>query len=391
MNDIPIEAQLQVFDRAALTGFVRQALDSEAFEVEGWRVEALHNATGIATGGVFRVSGVGWEGGQWREWSLILKVIRLTETGRMVAGKDVAHALYWRREALAYQSGSLADLPEGLVAPRCFGMVEREDETLWLWLEDVRDGYGWRWPLEQYRWAARLLGQFNGAYLTTRPMPVYPWLTGVGSPRGVLEAYVGLREVVQDTHVWQHPLLRSAFPVPVADRLVRLWDDRGRLLDVFERLPQTLCHLDAWRGNLFAPRGEDGRERIVLIDWSYVGRGTLGTDAGDLAGASYGMLGVEECEPRVFADEVFENYLQGLREVGWQGERHMVRYAFATMAALKYGCLLFWVRDIWDESRYGWWERRVGHSMEEFVRNAARWVYYLLELADEARALVDQM
>lgn len=390
MHDIPIETQLQAFDSAALTGFVRQSLHSETLEVDNWHAQSLHNATGIATGGVYRVAGIGQEQEQQREWSLILKVIRLTPTGR-IAGEDMAHALYWKREALAYESGLLADLPEGLRVPRCFGVVERDDETLWLWLEDVRDGYGWQWSLEQYARTARHLGYFNGVYLTSRPLPMYPWLTGDGSPRGVLDAYVGLREVVQNQNVWRHPLLHSAFPVPVTDRLVRLWDDRGRLLDVFERLPQTLCHLDAWRGNLFAPGGEDGRERIVLLDWAYIGRGAIGTDAGDLAGASYGMLGVEECEPRVFSDEVFENYLHGLREAGWQGDQRTVRFAFATMAALKYGCLLPWLRDISVESRYGWWERRVGQSMSEFVHNAARWVYYLLDLADEARELADEI
>ncbi len=390
MPNTPIETQLQAFDRAILTGFVRQSLNSETLEIDEWHVQPLHNATGIATGGVYSVAGVGREQDGGREWSLILKVVRLTQTGR-IAGEDMAHALYWKREALAYQSDLLADLPEGLSAPRCFRVVEREGEMLWLWLEDVRDSYGWRWPLELYVQAARLLGHFNGAYLTTRPMPEYPWLTGDGSLRAVLEAYVGLRAVVRDPHLWQHPLLRSAFPVPLADRLVRLWDDRGRLLDVFERLPQTLCHLDAWRGNLFAPRGTDGGEQMVLLDWAYVGRGTVGTGAGDLAGASYGMLGIEECDPRVFADAVFENYLHGLRAVGWQGDRRVVRFAFTIMAALKYVCLLPWLHDVWDESRYGLWECRVGHSMDDFVHHAARWVYYLLDLADEARGLVDEI
>src|SRR5579883_476713 len=303
MPNTPIETQLQAFDRAILTGFVRQSLNSETLEIDEWHVQPLHNATGIATGGVYRVAGVGREQDGGREWSLILKVVRLTQTGR-IAGEDMAHALYWKREALAYQSDLLADLPEGLSAPRCFRVVEREGEMLWLWLEDVRDSYGWRWPLELYVQAARLLGHFNGAYLTTRPMPEYPWLTGDGSLRAVLEAYVGLRAVVRDPHLWQHPLLRSAFPVPLADRLVRLWDDRGRLLDVFERLPQTLCHLDAWRGNLFAPRGTDGGEQMVLLDWAYVGRGTVGTGAGDLAGASYGMLGIEECRSEEHTSEL---------------------------------------------------------------------------------------
>src|SRR5262245_47238838 len=41
----------------------------------------------------------------------------------------------------------------------------------------------------------------------------------------------------------------------------QIWTERTRLLDALNRLPQTVCHRDAFRGNLFTRQDEQGRER----------------------------------------------------------------------------------------------------------------------------------
>jgi hypothetical protein len=81
---------------------------------------------------------------------------------------------YWKREALLYESGLLDDLPTGLMAPRCFGVVEQPDGEYWLSLEEVNDDVGARWPLAHYGVVAHHLGLFNGAYLMGRPIPCEP-------------------------------------------------------------------------------------------------------------------------------------------------------------------------------------------------------------------------
>lgn len=43
---------------------------------------------------------------------------------------------------LAYQSGLLDDLPDGLIAARCVGITEPEAGTVCLWLEEVTDPFG---------------------------------------------------------------------------------------------------------------------------------------------------------------------------------------------------------------------------------------------------------
>jgi hypothetical protein len=376
-------------DRATLAKVARAALSNPAAVLADWRLEAINPGMGSSTGAMYRAGGTARLDGRTMPWSAIMKELRLDASSLNPAAREIEHPLYWEREALVYQSGLLDDLPGGLAAPRCLAVTRRPGDTLWLWMEQAHDRYGAAWPLEQYASAARCLGEFNGAYLAGRPMPAYPWLCGPAALRGMLEHFAGLQAVVRDPRTWQQPLVRRALPASAPGRLLRLWSERGPLLDALERLPLTLCHKDAWRRNMFAPPDAAGRDRLVMIDWAYVGPGELGMDAGDLFAASYSLFCVEPCAPRELDQVVFESYVAGLRAAGWHGDRRAARFGFAAFAALKYGNLHFWLRDAGDERRHTLWERLSGRSMAEYVENYGRLVDYLLDLADEARGLKD--
>ncbi len=103
------------------------------------------------------------------------------------------------------------------------------------------------------------------------------------------------------------------------------------------------------------------------------------------------MFGVEPCDPRTLDTVIFESYLEGLSAVGWQGDRRMVRCAFAIFTALKYGCFLLWLHQTLDESQHASWERLAGRPIDECLHNRAVLTYYLLDLADEARRLIDSV
>lgn len=385
MNTAEIETTLRNLERTTLTRYVRAALNSESAEVRVWGYQAIGIGRGSATGGVYRVTGTADDHGVARSWALVVKVLSPLAAGNVPAvTEDIAHPLYWKREALAYQSGLLDDLPTGMRAPRCFAVEER-DGTIWLWLEAVEDTGGQRWSLAQYAQAARLIGNFNGAYVAGRAMPPHAWLSRDGSPRGVLDHFAWMQDVVRDPATWAQPMVRAAYSIPVADRLLRLWADRGALLDRFEQLPTTLCHLDAWRKNMFAPSGVDGS--LVVIDWAYVGRGVVGTDAGDLMGASYGLFGAEPCTPAALDAVIFDHYIKGLEEVGWHGDRQLVRLAYATFTALKYAGLLLELYDVRDQDKHARWEAVAGQPMDALMRHKAALTYFLLDLADEARQL----
>jgi hypothetical protein len=112
-------------------------------------------------------------------------------------------------------------------------------------------------------------------------------------------------------------------------------------------------------------------------------------DAGDLFAASYSLFGVEPCAPRELDQAVFESYLEGLGEAGWCGDRRTARFGYTAYAALKYCSVLLWLSDVGDEKGQALWERLVGRPIDEHVENQGRLVAYLLELADEARTLID--
>jgi hypothetical protein len=188
-----------------------------------------------------------------------------------------------------------------------------------------------------------------------------------------------------DAGTWQQPLVRSAFPVPLTNRLLRLWDEREVLLRALDSVPHTFCHLDAWRANMFSGEGSHG---LILIDWAFPGRAALGTDAGDLFGGSFSLPELGNTEPHLLDQAIFDGYLEGLCDAGWHGNVREVRFAFAAFCALKYGCFLFWLRQAPNESLHGMWERVFKRPFAEYLHLQARLLYYLLELGDEAHSLI---
>jgi hypothetical protein len=268
-----------------LTPVVRRVLRSDAAVVRDWEVDPLAGGIGVMMGaGVpYRIAGTAHELGVERPWSLVLKVLR-PPSGEATDFNhpDPAHPTYWKREAFVYRSGMLDGLPPGLAAPACFGVVEHPD-GVWLWLEEVVDALGPRWPLAAFGDAARHLGRFNGAYLAGRPLPVVPWLSaGILRPRG--ERCISFWDRFAEWRV--RPRVQRVWPGSMADRVLRLWTEREELLAALDRLPQVLCHADAGRYNLFARRGDDGAPETVAIDWAFLGRGAVGEECAPLVMAS---------------------------------------------------------------------------------------------------------
>jgi hypothetical protein len=373
-------------DAAGLTQVARSALQSTTVEVQRWHARPAGASSGSATAGVYHVTGTARDHGSSLDWSVVLKIIRPAANAANPASLDEGHALYWKREALAYTSGLLDDLPGGIAAPRCLLHEEREDGSIWLWLEEVQDRYGSAWPLEQYARAARCLGRFNGVYLAGRPLPNTPWLGQPGALRGLLDAFAWLQDTLRDPATWEHPLIATAFPPGSARRLLALWHNRTALIDMLDRLPLTLCHKDAFRKNMFAPVDRSA-EQLVMIDWAYVGHGEVGLDLADLFGASHVTFSVDTTDLHAFDATVFGSYLAGLRDAGWYGDEQMVRFSFAASAALKYGGLLFWLHELAAGRDTSGWEGVYDRPIETIIHEHTALVMYLLDLADEAHAL----
>ncbi|HEY64455.1 MAG TPA: hypothetical protein G4O02_07770 [Caldilineae bacterium] len=320
------DVQLSDLDTAELTPLVRRALDSETATITDWQQERVSSGVGLGTT-VYRLTGHAQDNGQVIPWSLILK-IQLPIPGQ----DDPSHWFYWKREAEAYRSGWLDDLPGGIAAPRCYGIEERPDGSYWLWLEEVKDSIGRKWPLEHYGIVARHLGQFNGAYLVGEPMPTYPWLSRDGIRKHV-ESSAQAIEQLRD--VLDHPLVSRWLPGDASEQLFQTWAERDVFLEALDRLPQTICQFDAFRRNLFARQAPDGAMQTVIVDWSYTGCGPLGAELVPLVIGTLIFFEVDLAELSDLDRLAFEGYLEGLQEAGWHGDPRLVRLGY-TAGILRY-------------------------------------------------------
>jgi hypothetical protein len=382
--------------------------------VTRWTYTRLRSSLGPATGGLFRVHGTAHvsdagtaedsgvvHGGL--DWSAVLKVLRPPADPRRVsAARKPGHGSYWRREALAYGSGILRDLPGGLVAPRCLAVwpqppVERDraagstaqpNEEVWLWLEEVVDRYGGWWPVERTLLAARHLAEFGGAYLGKRPVPQHAWI-GAGYLRQRIARSAGMLPRFEDGAIWQHPLLRGLFDPADGERLRRVWARRQSLVEALDALPQTLRHGDSHRGNLFAlrpaPNAGTGRsgERTAAIDWGTLGIGPVGADLAELA-LSRAIAG-ELLAPggSDFGERLFGSYVDGLRATGWNGDAGDVRRGYAATAALAGTSRLHWTLERALDAHSAE-ERAPGQDdTEEVLRRWAALTRLFLSLAGE--------
>jgi hypothetical protein len=272
--------------------------------------------------GVYRVSGSARVRDQAQSWSAIVKV--LPDDARQP--KD--HWCYAAREALAYRSGLIVDLPAGLASPRYLADETDSAGRTCLWLEDI-GSHDESWTLERHALAARCLGRFNGAYLTGVAIPQVPWLS-----RHWLRGWLAETAAAVDALPAHRddPLVRRVYPPDVLAEIEELWANRERLLDALDRLPRTLCHNDAFRRNL-AWREEE----LVGLDWAFLGPGPIGAELSPFVSATLAFAEVEPVDRSAFEDAAVSAYLEGLRDVGWHGVADDVWLGYAATSALRYG------------------------------------------------------
>ncbi len=343
------------------------------------------NSASFLTGGIYHVQGRARDGDHDLLWSVILKILPETAAHAMPAG-----VRYWRREALCYASGLLDDLPGGVAAPRYLGGSDRPGEGVWLWLEDLGQAHDAPWSLAQYALVARHLGRFNGAYLTGHSLPRDPWLS-----TGWLRGWLALTAdaMAQLPLLQDRPLVRRGYSPRAVAGITQLWDEREQFLSALDHLPQTFCHYDAFRRNLFLCHGPDGADRPTFIDWEFAGIGAIGAELAALVAASLIFYEVDLAQARALDELVTTAYGEGLREAGWQGDARLARFGYCAAAALRYGPDN--VRSILpilaDESLHARMEQFFGHTMEEITDHMAACVDILLDRADDARTLLRQL
>jgi hypothetical protein len=385
-----VEEQVMAFEPEDLARIVRHISQRSALEVARWQIEPLADQPSIPTTlGLYRIAGSGSDGATPVSWSLILKVLQAPPAAasigdaRLTGWRDPRHVFFWMREPLVYQSAVFGDLPPGLAAPRGVVTAPANDQV-WLWLEELHDRYGGHWPFARTELAARHLGQFGGAYVSQRPLPSDPLFHPVGMRQAIDSRAAPMAALIDTPSAWDHPLIRDAFPSPVAERFRRLWANRDALWAALDRQPRTLSHLDPHRGNLFARQPHPGTgtagaagaaDETVAIDWGSLSVAPVGLDLIRFAeSALLGMPG-DRATLAHQRQTLLDAYVAGLRGAGWHGNPTDIWLTYAAGVAL-YASLATAARAIRTAA--------AGRSCGAL----ATATYVLLDIADRASAHV---
>jgi hypothetical protein len=159
--------------------------------------------------------------------------------------------------------------------------------------------------------------------------------------------------------------------------LAALWADCYALLDAADRVPRTFCHRDFFQNNLFSRRLPDGKDQMVAIDWALAGPGPVGEDAFRMAWVT-GYTRASDLGIRTLDGLVFEHYVAGLRDAGWHGDPRLVRLGYAVWAIAAPVIAQTFLSLVTNADQ----------TPPERIAVRAEGLLYLLDLADEARALM---
>jgi hypothetical protein len=275
-------------------------------------------------------------------------------------------------------------LPGPVKAPR-FYRTEETSDGAWLWQEYVQTQRpGAAWGVAEYAFAARQLGQWNGACLTNQPMPAEPWL--------IRQHYHPWFHQANPEQDFQFVLNRQHIVGDTRTRYEQLWADRKQFYRVLETLPQVFSHFDSQRRNLFIRKSKDEQDELVLIDWAFCGLGPLGAELFALVLMSATLF---EWPPSTVAQldaAVFGRYLHGLGEAGWSGDATGVRLGYVAWVAIWWGVVfphigVFWCTPELRPQAV----QTFGLAEEELYVQWLPLLSYALDCADEARVLMKKL
>ena len=313
----------------SLTGVLRSAISNQSADVGKCHVTSLTSGTSRAS--VWRMIVDTRLGPHQSDVSLVYKTIEnVTKSGTHLSAPDPR----WKREALLVESGLLGQSQLGVQAPTCYQIDHISPTKLGLWFQDVGDRWSEGWSHERYALAARHLGQFNSGYLVQHAVPNdaflcrHLWLETLEACSASIDFLKSHRE---------HPAALQVYNRETCYKLLSLWRRRRQLVEqAYAVSPTTLCHGDTGGRNLYELPSQPNQ--TVAIDWHYVGLEPLGLDAARLLGSSlHWFFRGRMDEAASLSEAICEGYMDGLRDVGWQGDQASVRDVYHTAAATIYG------------------------------------------------------
>jgi hypothetical protein len=376
-------------DDATWQRLVGALLDSDGVEILSRHSREIFVGVGAGTR-LYRVAGTAVDGGRRPvEWSMVIKVLTLDQLNFQSISTDQSAWDYWKREWHVYRSPWQQQLPGPLVAPKCLAtgeiLTETGSELAWIAVEDLRALDHRPWPVTQFREVARHLGIFNADYLNGRPLPTDPWLS-----RDWLRSWTEQAEPLVERlpAVSNHPVAGRIFTPDLIDDLSELWDQREKLYEALDQLPQTLCHNDVFPRNLFV-RGNGRAKQSVAIDWAFCGQGPVGQELAVLVGGTQAFM---ESRPERWDDlerDCLDGYAEGLRQTGWKGsDEILLGYLLSIVLHFGIGALPPILGVTLTTEHHDLIERRFGCSYDKCIANGAAAFQFQQRRIHQARALL---
>lgn len=379
----PVSEPGTLIDPVVLTEVVRKDQVSPDFVITDWTVRPLSEKGLANPNGLLLVSGHGKDRSGERSWSVVLKKFSLEGP---VMSNQPGQLFYWKRELALSQAGLLERLPGPVAIPRCYHTAEWQGGGL-AWLEFIRDISKPRWTLDQYRFAARQLGRMSGACVSIGFLPNEPWLC-----RDHLRQWLDLTEVFNRKEgVWVfEPRVEQTFSAKTLAGAIRLLDERDEFYQAIRRLPPVFSHFDFQRRNLLIRQTADGREELVALDWAFAGIGALGGELASLVGISGLLFEIEPTELPALEAAAYPEYLAGLHDAGWDGDRKMLRLAYTIWLSLWCGAQAPGFAGFWGG------ENGPGVALfecqpAEMIAGWATLCEFALERGEEARRLIQKI
>ena len=179
--------------------------------------------------------------------------------------------------------------------------------------------------------------------------------------------------------VWAQPIVVELFDPGAREELGRLWGERDRWWDALDRLPLTLAHLDAFRGNLMS-RTARGQVETVAIDWAFVGLAPLAADVATLVAASLFYHG-DPLDPHAVTTACLAATHDGLRDAGHDISLHELERAYAINVVGRWGFVIAPLRAAGDRARQEKMEQMLRRPYREIVRLIAERARYVCALS----------
>lgn len=331
------------------------------------------------TEGLFRVEGVAEVNDESRPWSTVIKVIDNRDE------PNVGSSWVWvESELRVYRERLFTNTGLPFRPARCYALEETEPNRFQIWLEDLCEAPQPPWTASQYEETAYRLGRFNGHYATNPP----PFASDLGRNR-YLTRFENLTRSGNPPDirpVRNHPLICSVYSAETIDAMMFLRDRSAELVQAAGSVPVSVAHGDCMARNLF-PLDDS----VVAIDWSGLSVEPIGAALGVLVGSglSWGFDEAElvaSIEPRMFS-----NYLDGLHDSGWKGNRSHVRLGFFAQFVIYAGVLLGvvprYVQGI-SEGVRTWFEARFGARADEWPDRIGKIAPSLAAYATEVESLL---